>query len=403
MPRRKLMLLGGLRYLLPVIDAAHSLGCHVITCDYLPDNIAHKYSDEYHNVSILDREAVLSLARKLKIDGIMSFAVDPGVVTAAYVADRLGLPCAGPYESICILQDKEKFRGFLETNGFNVPKSKGFSSYEEAYAARDYFAWPVIVKPVDSAGSKGVSRVDSPYDLRPAFDNAKSHSFSGKVIIEEFIEKEGCSSDSDCFSVDGKLEFVSFSAQRFDENAENPYTPAAYSWPSTFTKEQEAELTAEIQRLLTLLRMRTSIYNIETRIGTNGRPYIMEASPRGGGNRLAEMLRMATGVDMITAAVRAALGESVTDIAQKPYDGHWAEVILHADRSGTFRGLDISPEMSRHVVERDLWVCEGAQVSSFNGANDAIGTLVMKFGSCGESEQFLQNQQSSINLRIIRQ
>lgn len=400
MPRRKLMLLGGLRYLLPVIDAAHSLGCHVITCDYLPDNIAHKYSDEYHNVSILDREAVLSLARKLKIDGIMSFAVDPGVVTAAYVADRLGLPCAGPYESICILQDKEKFRGFLETNGFNVPKSKGFSSYEEAYAARDYFAWPVIVKPVDSAGSKGVSRVDSPYDLRPAFDNAKSHSFSGKVIIEEFIEKEGCSSDSDCFSVDGKLEFVSFSAQRFDENADNPYTPAAYSWPSTFTKEQEMELTAEIQRLLTLLRMRTSIYNIETRIGTNGKPYIMEVSPRGGGNRLAEMLRMATGVDMIAAAVRAALGESVTNIVQKPYDGHWAEVILHADRCGTFRGLDISPEMSRHVVERDLWVCEGAQVSSFNGANDAIGTLVMRLDSQSELESSLRAQGEWLKVRI---
>lgn len=400
MPQRKLMLLGGLRYLLPVIDAAHNMGCHVITCDYLPDNIAHKYSDEYHNVSILDREAVLSLARELRIDGIMSFAVDPGVVTAAYVAERLGLPSAGPYESICILQDKEKFRGFLENNGFNVPRSRGFSSYEEAYASRDYFTWPVIVKPVDSAGSKGVSRVDSPEDLRPAFDNAKSHSFSGKVIIEEFIEKQGCSSDSDCFSVDGKLEFVSFSAQRFDENADNPYTPAAYSWPSTFTKEQEAELTAEIQRLLTLLQMRTSIYNIETRIWTNGRPYIMEVSPRGGGNRLAEMLRMATGVDMITAAVKAALGEKVTDIVQKPYDGHWAEVILHADRSGTFSGLDISPEMSSHVVERDLWVRDGERVSSFNGANDAIGTLVLKLDSQSELESIIRAQGEWIKVRI---
>ena len=400
MPKRKLMLLGGLRYLLPVIDAAHSLGCHVITCDYLPDNIAHKYSDEYHNVSILDRDAVLFLARELGIDGIMSFAVDPGVVTAAYVADRLGLSCAGPYESIRILQDKEKFRGFLETNGFNVPKSKGFSSYEEACASRDYFTWPVIVKPVDSAGSKGVSRVDSPDKLREAFDNAMSHSFSGKVIIEEFIEKLGCSSDSDCFSVDGKLEFVSFSAQRFDENADNPYTPAAYNWPSTFTKEQEAELTTEIQRLLTLLRMRTSIYNIETRIGTNGRPYIMEVSPRGGGNRLAEMLRIATGVDMITAAVKAALGEKVDGIAQKPYDGHWAEVILHANRSGAFRGLYINPEMSSHVVERDLWVREGERVSSFNGANDAIGTLVMRLDSQNKLESIIRAQGEWLKVRI---
>ena len=78
--QKKLMLLGGLRYLLPVIEAAHDLGYYVITCDYLPNNIAHKYSDEYCNVSIIDKEAVLALAKNLQIDGIMSFAVDPGVV-----------------------------------------------------------------------------------------------------------------------------------------------------------------------------------------------------------------------------------------------------------------------------------------------------------------------------------
>ena len=85
---KKLLLLGGLRYLIPVIKTAQKMGVHVITCDYLPDNIAHKYSDEYHNVSIIDKEAVLKLAQSLEIDGIMSFAVDPGVATAAYVAKR---------------------------------------------------------------------------------------------------------------------------------------------------------------------------------------------------------------------------------------------------------------------------------------------------------------------------
>ena len=92
---KKLLLLGGAQYLLPVIEEAHKLGLYVITCDYLPDNIAHKHSDEYRNVSIIDKDAVLSTARELGIDGIMSFACDPGVVTAAYVAEKLGLPFAG--------------------------------------------------------------------------------------------------------------------------------------------------------------------------------------------------------------------------------------------------------------------------------------------------------------------
>ena len=106
MKQKKLMLLGGLRYLLPVIEEAHKLGVYVITADYLPDNIAHKYSDEYCNVSIIDKEAVLKEAQRLQIDGILSHAVDPGVTTAAYVAEKMGLPFQCSYKVACILQDK---------------------------------------------------------------------------------------------------------------------------------------------------------------------------------------------------------------------------------------------------------------------------------------------------------
>lgn len=400
MKQKKLMLLGGLRYLLPVIESAHKLGYYVITCDYLPDNIAHKYSDEYHNVSIIDKEAVLALAKELQIDGIMSFAVDPGVVTAAYVQEQMGLPAFGPYESVCILQNKDRFRNFLTQHGFNVPKAKGFASIEEAMAEKYWYPWPVIVKPTDSAGSKGVTRVERLEDLRSALEVAFTHSLSKRVIVEEFIEKAGCSSDTDSFSVDGELKFVSFSAQRFDEHAPNPYTPSAYSWPSTMTAEQEAELTSEIQRLLKLLGMRTSIYNIETRVGTNGKPYIMEVSPRGGGNRLAEMLRFATGVDLITNAVRAAVGDEVVAVEQKPYNGHWAEVILHADKDGHFFSLDMdSVFKEKHVKQIDLWVKKGDKVSAFRGANDAIGTLVLQFDT--EEELVLALAQQELWMQVV--
>ena len=401
MKQKKIMLLGGLRYLLPVIEAAHKLGYYVITCDYIPDNIAHKYSDEYVNVSIIDKEAVLAVAREKQIDGIMSFAVDPGVVTAAYVQDKMGLPAFGPYESVCILQNKDRFRDFLTRNGFNVPLAKGFSSVEEAMSEKYWYPWPVIVKPTDSAGSKGVTRVDRLEDLEAALQTAFDHSLSGRVIVEEFIEKAGCSSDSDCFSVDGELKFVSFSAQRFDDNAPNPYTPSAFSWPSTFTKEQETELTSEIQRLLTLLGMRTSVYNIETRIGTNGKPYIMEVSPRGGGNRLSEMLRFATGVDLITNAVRAAVGDEVAGIEQKDYDGHWAEVVLHTEKSGRFDSLDIVPEFAeKHVRQTDLWVKPGDEIRAFMGANDAIGTLVLCFDTEEELVSALKDVDNWMTIKV---
>ena len=388
------MLLGGIRYLLPVIKAAHEQGYYVITADYLPDNIAHKYSDEYVNVSIIDKEAVLKVAQEKQIDGIMSFGVDPGVISASYVQNMMGLPSFGPFESVEILQNKDKFRAFLANHGFNVPQAKGFDSVEAAMKESYWFPWPVIVKPTDAAGSKGVTRVDKPENLKPALEYAMEHSISGHIIVEEFIEKDGCSSDTDSMSVDGKLVFTSFCAQRFDVNATNPYTPAAYSWPSTFTKEQEEYLTSEIQRLITLLGLKTVVYNIETRIGTNGKPYIMELTPRGGGNRLCEMLRYATGVDMITAITRVIVGDPIIQpIEQKPYNGQWAEIILHADKAGKFKELVISKsKYEEYVKEVDLWVRRGDYVESFEGANNAIGTLVLKFPSTEELEYAINHQ-----------
>lgn len=162
----------------------------------------------------------------MKIDGIMSFACDPGVVTAAYVAQEMGLPFQCPYESTVILQDKGKFRKFLMDNGFNCPHAKRYEDITEPYKDIDYFHWPVIVKPTDSAGSKGVVRVDTPDKLEKAIQAALDSAHNGAFIIEDFLNFEGCHSSADCFTVDGKLVFATYSDHHFDADAENPYTPA---------------------------------------------------------------------------------------------------------------------------------------------------------------------------------
>lgn len=397
---KKLMILGGSRYALPIIRAAKTLGIYTITVDYLPDNIAHKYSDEYINISIIDKEKTLKVAKEHNIDGIMSFACDPGVVTAAYVAEQMGLPNVGPYESVCILQNKGKFREFLQKNGFTVPTAKSYKSVSDALKDVEIFHWPVIVKPTDSAGSKGVTRVDDPQKLEKSIQYALSYSHSDEFIIEDFITQHGYSSDSDSFSVDGELKFVSFSCQHFDCQAKNPYTPAAFSWPSSMSAEHQEELKNEIQRLLKLLKMRTAVYNIETREGTDGKAYIMELSPRGGGNRLSECVHHATGVDMITNIVKYSVGLPMDEITQKPYDGYWAEIILHSDEPGIFKELWISDEIATNVVERDLWIEEGTIIGGFEAANEAIGTLILKFDSQEETERVLGNQSDYVKVKL---
>ena len=384
---KKLLLLGGSRYLLPVIREAKELGLYTITCDYLPDNIAHRYSDAYHNVSITDLEATKKLAGDLGVDGVMSFACDPGVVTAAYVAEELGLPNVGPYESVCILQDKARFRGFLREHGFRVPGVRSYDSMEAALKEKDSLPWPQMVKPVDCAGSKGVSRVNGPDELEQAIRDALRYARCGRFLLEDYIEKKGFSSDTDCFSVDGELRYVSFNNQYFDPQADNPYAPIGYTWPSTIPQAQQDELAGEIQRLLHLLKMKTALYNIEVRVGTDGNAYLMEVSPRGGGNRLSEVLEMATGTKLIENAVRAAVGMDVDEMADPVYKGHWAEIILHSDSDGKFRELWIDPALADSVAQIDLWVKPGDAVERFSGANKAIGTLVMNFADRAATER----------------
>lgn len=383
------MLLGGIRYLLPAIEAAHKHGIHVITVDYLPDNIAHKYSDEYHNVSILDKEVVLKLAQELRIDGILSYAVDPGVVAAAYVAEQMGLPFTCSYEAACILQDKSRFRQFLAEHGFNVPNAKGYNNADEALKDVDYFNWPVIVKPVDSAGSKGVSRVDDPKNLPQAIAIALDASHNGHFIIEDFLELDGYQSSADCFSVDGKMVYADYSDQLFDKDAANPYTPALEIWPSTMQQKHQDYLTSELQRLLTLLHCGTGLYNVESRLCKNGKPYIMEVSPRAGGNRIAELQRIGTGIDLIEAEVLKAVGEPIPFVITMPkYDGCYVNDIVHSLHAGTYKGIEYDKQFEKeHVFSEAIYPAVGDHVEAFHGANNAIGSIFLKFADRKECDE----------------
>lgn len=389
---KKLLLLGGSRYLIPVIEAAHNMELYVITCDYLPNNDAHKFSDEYRDVSIIDKDAVLAVAEEMQINGIMSFACDPGVVTAAYVAEKMGLPFQGSYESTLILQDKGLFRKFLSDHNFNVPNAKRYTDIKEPFKDIDYFNWPVIVKPVDSAGSKGVNKVDSPTELEKAIEIALAASHNGAFIIEDFLTFDGYHSSADPFSVDGELKFVTYSDQLFDNEAENPYTPAYIIWPSSMKEQNQKNLSDETQRLMKLLGMKTGIFNIETCVGTDGKPYIMEVSPRGGGCKIAELQRLAFGVNLIENEIRKAVGLPVENVYQTECDGYWCEMVVHArpGQSGILKDITIDPEIKKKYVKViDISAKKGDFVKPFTGANMALGDMFLRFDSREELDEIM--------------
>lgn len=398
---KRLLILGGLRNQVPVIRKAQELGCYVISGDIYPDNYSHKFSDEYRYINVVDNEQVFLAAKELNVDGIMSFAVDAGVSAAAYACEKLGLPHTGSYKSVRILQNKHLFREFLKNNGFNAPKMYRSTTKEEAVERISELTLPVIVKPVDSAGSKGVTKVEDIFNLDNAFDLALRFSISKQVIIEEFITPNGHPSDSDCFSINGELVFFSMSDQYFDKEAPNPFTPSGYIWCSSMQKNKQQNIRNDLQRLISLLDMKSGIYNVESRMGCNGEVYLMECSPRGGGPRLAEIVSMKTGIDFIENSVFAALNqEHLMSFNQINSDEYWGELILHSNKDGIYRDLAVDESVKQYIVETDLWVKPGDEVKAFDMANTTIGTMIVKSRCREDIERILENHTDFVKVKL---
>jgi len=183
---RKILLLGGSSQQIVAITTAKEMGYYTVLCDYLPDNPGQYHADKFYCVSTTDNDAILEVAKKEKVEGIVAYASDPAAPTAAYVSEKLGLP-TNPYKSVDILCNKDKFRSFLEVHNFNTPKAKGYSSIEEAKREIEEFNLPVLIKPVDSSGSKGISRLDEIAELDDKVECALSYSRAKRFIIEEFV------------------------------------------------------------------------------------------------------------------------------------------------------------------------------------------------------------------------
>ena len=388
---KKLLFLGGAMQQIPAIKKAKDLGCYVITCDYLPENPGHRYADEYHNVSTTDLNGVLSLAKALKIDGIVAYASDPAAPTAAYVAEKLELP-GNPYESVKILTEKDKFREFLSAHGFKTPKAKGYYLYEEASKDISEFSFPVMVKPVDSSGSKGVVKIYSPDELKAAVDEALSYSRGKRFIVEEFIEKKGYQVSGDGFSVNGKLVFTSYGNELYSGKGVRDYVALGEFWPSLLTVEQKKKVDDELQRLITALGMRTSAYNIEVIIDKDDNVYVLELGPRNGGSYIPQLIEYATGVDLIDYTIRAALGEDCSDLVMKNSTGYWSNYMILSKLSGEFDGIWFDSVFEKNnLLSVYCTYKKGEHVTAYKNTSDSLGTILFKANTLDEMIDITQN------------
>tara|TARA_R110001606_G_scaffold136199_2_gene273627 strand:- start:8319 stop:9527 length:1209 start_codon:yes stop_codon:yes gene_type:complete len=395
---KRILFLGGAPTQIPPIKYALERGYYVITCDYLPDNPGHKLAHEYHNISTTDKEGVLALASSLDIDGVVAYASDPAAPTAAFVAEKLGLP-GNPYTSVEILARKDLFRGFLAEHGFNVPRSKSFYDIASAKIWLEEIGLPAFIKPVDSSGSKGVTHLQSMEEFVTAFEHALAFSREKKVVVEERIVKGGYQVAGDGFIVDGKLVFRCWADEHFDKLC-NGLVPIGQTFPTSHQHTLLETAHAETQRLLTLLDMKMGALNFDFVFSEEGEFYFLELGPRNGGCLIPEVIRYSTNIDLIKYTVDAALGMDCSELCMSPAQGFWSSYMVHALEDGIFKELWISERAKAYVIEQDIQVRPGESVRKFSGSHDTLGTMILRYPSMDVMLESIDNMEKDIRVIV---
>lgn len=371
---KKILLLGGSAQQVIAIETAKKHGFYTVLCDFLPDNPGQYSADKFYLVSTTDKDAVLKVAREEKIDGVLAYASDPAAPTAAYVAEKLELP-TNPYVSVETLCNKDRFRAFLKENGFNTPVAMGYS---DKNIDTSLFSLPVIIKPVDSSGSKGATVLRSWDKVDEALDFAFSFSRSHRIIVEEFIEKKHeYLIGGDIFVADGKVILWGLLNCHRD-NRVNPLVPVGKSYPLMLEEKDVQSVKDTLQKMVDDLGLKFGSVNVELVVDKNNKVWPIDVGPRAGGNMIPDLLGMIFDVDVVEMAVLSAMGQIIN---AKVKDGvpYYATHNLHSSKNGVYRTIEFDAELDKCIIKKCLYKKEGDEVNYFDNAAKALGIIFMKF------------------------
>ncbi len=393
--KRTLMILGAGIYQLPAIRKAKALGIEVITVDYLPNNIGHKYSDIYEDISTIEAEKVLSAARKHKIDGIMTIASDIAVPTVAYVAKNLNLPSAG-VEQASIISNKARFKSFLKQRGFAVPDFRECKNIGELIRYIDKTGLPILIKPVDRSGSKAIYRIDTTEGIEGKFKESKAASFKKSVCAEKILKGTEIGCETFCF--DGNPEFINFTNKYLKGHIVN-----GHSLPCSLPRKKLEKIKKRVSDVIKALGIKWGPVNLDVMIcGDN--IYILDIGARLGGNCLPKIIYMSTGVDTVKLSIEVALGKRLeipTEIRKDAY----AVRIIGSPRDGMLKNhadikniIEKYPDILEIVIDRK----PGEKVTAFNEGKNRVGHIITKGGNVKEAESNLILAERALNLRYSK-
>lgn len=402
MAQKKILLLGGSAQQVIAIKTAKELGYYTVLCDYLSDNPGQYVADKYYNASTTDVEAVYQIARDEQVDGILAYASDPAALPAAIVAERLGLP-TNPAKSVEVLGLKFPWRQFLHNNGFACPKVYSFhpdTTLEDVKDNAKDFTFPIVVKPTDSSGSKGVTMLESWDGLEQAIVWADTYSRNKVLLVEEYIQRGFPSViGGDIFVWDGKVVLYG-EMECLRDLVHSPLIPIGEMLPAGIDTSQRNNIYKELQRIVTALDIRFGELNIEIILDKNDNVHFLELGPRAGGNMIPIQLSDAYGIDLVKANVQAAMGEKPEFLEQpvKSLPGCFMHYVLHSYEAGTFKGVEIDERIAKNVYRQVIYKQEGDPVEVFDGAGKALGIIFLHFDTVEQMEDFSKDYNSLIKV-----
>lgn len=300
--REKLAVLGANAPLIPYYKQSKALGYYIVGIAWAEDAVCRKYCDRFYPISFKDKVEVLRVCREEQIDGITSFSLESALPTVVYVAQTMGL-ISNTEECLMLTETKFAQRKALELNGIPVPRY--FRVKKDEDLTNLDLCFPIIVKPVDSGGSQGVTKLNTSDGMLEAFRDAIEHSRTKEAIIEEFVDGQEFSVEY--ISCKGKHYFLQITDKVTSESPH--FIEMQHHQPAAISCELASQIKCVVEKALTALKVENSPSHTEIKLNSKGELFIIEIGARMGGDFItSDLVRLSTGYDMVKGAIELAIG-----------------------------------------------------------------------------------------------
>ena len=379
---------------LGLVRALRKLGFYIIVTGNKPNLPGQCWCDEFIEADYSDKELILSIAKNYQIDVIIQCCNDFGVYTAAYVAEKLGLPGYDSYENTLILHNKDKFKEFAKQHNIISPITERFTEIDKAkkYAKDAHF--PIIIKPTDCSAGNGITKVENLRNLDSAIENAFKASRVGCIVVEPFVT--GTQHGFCTFLINKKVVAV---CSNNEYSFVNPYRVEIDTYPADNYDVVKEILISEIEKIAKVLDLKDGIFHLQY-IFDGEKPQIIEVMRRILGNMYHVPGNLLTGIDWEYWETRARCGLSLDGFPKNVnQEGFYAYKSILSRDNGIVEKIEIPSEYDKYLLNSYYLHGKGYSIDRYG--SDPMGFLFFMFPSYTQMKKTLIEDYSD-NLVILK-